>query len=85
MIAALNRAISAASKSKVSEWVESTALHLYHPHNKELPESQNFWDHFDKLSPDDVCKIGDTIAKKAVEVEKVALDCIVYDTTNYYN
>jgi hypothetical protein len=29
LIAALNRAISAASKSKVSEWVESTALHLY--------------------------------------------------------
>jgi transposase len=85
LIAALNRAISAASKSKVSEWVESTALHLHHPYQKELLESQNFWDHFDKLSADDVYKIGDAISKKAVEIEKVALDCLVYDTTNYYN
>jgi transposase len=85
LIAALNRAIAATSKSKICEWVESTALHLYMPMQKEKLDSQNFWDHFDKLSEKDVDAIGDAIARRAVEIEKVPLDCLVYDTTNYYN
>lgn len=85
LIAALNRAIAATSKSKAKEWVETTALHLHMAYDKAKLDSQNFWDHFDKLSEDDVDKIGDAIAKRAVEIEKLPLDCIVYDTTNYYN
>lgn len=31
IIAALNRALAATSKSKIKEWVDSTALHLHWP------------------------------------------------------
>jgi transposase len=85
LLAALNRAIAATSKSKVKEWVDQTALHLYLDLDKDMLTSQNFWDHFNKLSEKDVEKIGDSVALRAVELEKVPLDCLVYDTTNYYN
>ncbi len=85
LIAALNRALAATSKSKIAEWVDSTALHLYLPLQKEKLESQNFWDHFDKLDKEMIDRIGDDIARKAIELENIPLDTIVYDTTNYYN
>lgn len=85
LIAALNRAIAATSKSKIKEWVDSTALHLYIELDKNKLDSQNFWDHFDKLSAKDVDAIGDAVARRAIDIEKVPLDCLVYDTTNYYN
>lgn len=85
LIAALDRALAATSKSKIVEWVDSTALHLYMPLQKEKLESQNFWDHFDKLDKEMVNRIGDDIAQKAIELENIPLDTIVYDTSNYYN
>ena len=85
LIAALNRALAATSKSKIAEWIDSTALHLYMPLQKEKLESQNFWDHFDKLDQEMLDKIGDDLARKAIALENIPLDTIVYDTTNYYN
>jgi len=85
LIAALNRALAATSKCKIAEWIDSTALHLYMPLQKEKLESQSFWDHFDKLDKEMVDRIGDDIAKKAIELENIPLDTIVYDTSNYYN
>lgn len=85
LIAALNRAIDATSKSKMGEWVESTTLpHLMNISKSKL-SSQNFWDHFSKLSAESIEQIGDVIAKRAVEIEKINLDCLVYDTTNYFH
>ena len=85
LIAALNRAIAATSKSKIAEWVDSTALHLYMSIQKGKLESQNFWDHFDKLDKETLNRIGDDIARKAIELENIPLDTIVYDTSNYYS
>ena len=85
LIAALNRALAATSKSKVKGWVDSTALHLYLPLDAKKLESQNFWDHFEKIDADMAEKIGDAVARRVAEVEKIDLDCLVYDTTNYFN
>lgn len=85
LIAALNRALAASSKSKLKEWIDSTALHLYVPLETKKLDSQNFWDHFDKLDADKVEKIGDAIARRVAKLENIDLDCLVYDTTNYFN
>ena len=85
LIAALNRVLAATSKSKIAQWIDSTALHLYMPLQKDKLESQNFWDHFDKLDQEMLDKIGDDLARKAIALENIPLDTIVYDTTNYYN
>lgn len=85
LISVLNRALAATSKSKLKEWVESTALHLYMPLDTKKLDSQNFWDHFDKLDSSKVEEIGDTIARRVAEIEDIDLDCLVYDTSNYFN
>ena len=73
LIAALNRALAATSKSKVKGWVDSTALHLYLPLDAKKLESQNFWDHFEKIDADMAEKIGDAVARRVAEVEKIDL------------
>lgn len=85
LISALNRAIDATSKSKIGEWVESTTLPHLMNINKSKLSSQNFWDHFSTMSSESIEQIGDEIAKRVVEVENINLDCLVYDTTNYFN
>ena len=84
LVAALNRALAASSKVKIREWVDQTALHLYLPLDRDKLDSQNFWDHFNLLDEATVERIGDALSRRAVEIEKLALDCLVYDTTNYY-
>lgn len=85
LISALNRALAATSKSKIKEWVDSTALHLYMPIDSKKLDSQNFWDHFDKLDSSKLEVIGDAIARRAAEIEAIDLDCLIYDTSNYFN
>jgi|GEM_PF-4884586 len=38
-----------------------------------------------KLDKEMIDRIGDDVARKAIELENIPLDTIVYDTTNYYN
>jgi len=86
LLAALNRAIEAKPKTQIEEWLKSTAIHRYMEGIKwDKLSSQNFWDHFDLIDEKKVTAIGDEIGKKAVEAYGIALDSVVYDTTNYYN
>lgn len=85
LIAALNRAAGATSKSKIREWVDGTTLHLHMKVDSSKLESQNFWDHFNLFTQEMVDSIGDEIARRAIKLENIPLDCLVYDTTNYYN
>lgn len=85
LLAALNRAIDAKSKTKLQEWLKTTAIDQHQDIKWDKLSSQNFWDHFDMINDKAVTAIGDAIGKKAVEAYGIALDSIVYDTTNYYN
>jgi transposase len=85
LLTSLNRAIAATSKVKIAEWIDQTTIHLYMPLDRKKLDSQNFWDHFDKIDEDTVEKIGDELARAAVKLENISLDCLVYDTSNYFN
>ena len=85
LLAALNRAIDAKPKTRLQEWLKTTAIHRYLDIKWEKLESQNFWDHFDLIGEKTVTAIGDAIGQKAVEMYGIGLDSMVYDTTNYYN
>ena len=85
LLATLNRAIDAKSKTKLQEWLKTTAIHQYQDIKWEKLSSQNFWDNFDLIDAKAVTAIGDAIGKKAVETYGIALDSMIYDTTNYYN
>ena len=85
LLAALNRAIEAKPKTKIEEWLKGTAIHRHLDVAFDKLSSQNFWDHFDLIDDNTVNAIGDAIGKKAVETYGIALDSMIYDTTNYYN
>jgi transposase len=85
LLSALNRAIDARPKTRLQEWLKTTAMHRYQDIQWDKLSSQNFWDHFDLIDDKAVTAIGDAIGKKAVETYGIALDSMIYDTTNYYN
>jgi len=76
----LNRAIEPRSKASLGAWLRATAISEYR--TLEALESSNFWDQMDKVK--DIAAIGDEVAKRVVEVYDISLDCLLYDTTNYF-
>lgn len=85
LLAALNRAIGATSKTKLAEWVDSTSMHLLMKLDREAISSQHIWNHFDRLDAGAVDRISNAISQKAAVLEHLSMDCLVYDTTNYFN
>jgi transposase len=80
----LNRAIEPRSKASLGAWLKGTAISEYRTLDGHALESSNFWDQMEKVEAKDVEAIGDEVARKVVSVYDVSLDCLLYDTTNYF-
>jgi transposase len=85
LLAAINRAIDAVPKTRIEDWLKTTAIHRYLDIKWDMLSSQNFWDHFDLIQKDSVYEIGDAISRKVVQSYGISLDTLLYDTTNYYH
>jgi len=81
---ALNRAVEPKSKASLGTWLRTTAIGEYREVDWAALDSANFWDHMEKVRKEQVEAIGDTVAKKAVMAYDLSLDCLLYDTTNYF-
>jgi transposase len=64
--AALNRAIAPTSKRRLASWYETTDIQRIRPLRLESLNSQNFWNHWDRLSPGDLEKISAVFFKKVL-------------------
>ena len=62
--AALNRAIAPTSKRRLASWYETTDIQRIRPLRLESLNSQNFWNHWDRISPADLDKISAVFFKK---------------------
>jgi transposase len=62
--AALNRAIAPTSKRQLANWYETTDIQRIRPLRLESLNSQNFWNHWDRISDSDLEKIKTTFFKK---------------------
>jgi transposase len=62
--AALNRAICPTSKRQLASWYESTDIQRIRPLRLESLNSQNFWNHWDRISDIDLEKITMAFFKK---------------------
>jgi len=62
--AALNRAISPTSKRQLANWYETTDIQRIRPLRLESLNSQNFWNHWDRISNTDLDKIKTVFFKK---------------------
>lgn len=83
-------------------WITRTVLPEKLGLDPSLLDSQNFWDHFDKILPekeaykskpasqtfelndDVIMDIEEDLWRKILDLYHVPLDCILYDTTNFY-
>jgi transposase len=81
---ALNRAIEPKSKASLGAWLKTTAIGEYREIDWAALDSANFWDHMEKVRKDEIEAIGDEVAKKVVATYDLSLDCLLYDTTNYF-
>ncbi len=62
--AALNRAIAPTSKRQLANWYETTDIQRIRPLRLESLNSQNFWNHWDRISDGDLDKIKTAFFKK---------------------
>ena len=81
---ALNRAVEPKSKASLGSWLKTTAIGDFREVDWAALDSANFWDHMEKVRKDEVEAIGDAVAKKVVMTYDLSLDCLLYDTTNYF-
>jgi transposase len=84
LIAAINRALAPTSKSKIGDWFDDTVLSRLLPVNKQQLSSQRFWDNMNLLSEDVIQSIESEIVTRLVREFNISLDCLVYDTTNFF-
>jgi hypothetical protein len=62
--AALNRAIAPTSKRQLASWYETTDIQRIRPLRLESLNSQNFWNHWDRISDSDLDRIKTAFFKK---------------------
>jgi len=84
LIAAINRALAPTSKSKIGNWFDSTILSKQLLVNKKQLSSQRFWDNMNLLSDEIIQNIESELVTRLVQNFHVSLDCLVYDTTNFF-
>lgn len=82
-LAAINRAVRARSKRQLADWFQRTALVRLAPKPVRALSSQRFWDAMDRLSEPAIRQAEEEIVRRAIECFELALEPLVYDTTNF--
>lgn len=84
-IAALNRAIRPESKRSLWKWFSQTTLLRHFPEaTADRLNSQQFWNHMDRIPETTCAAIWRDILQGAVQREGLSLGSICYDGTNFY-
>lgn len=83
-LSVMNRCIAPKSKRAMAEWFKKKALFEFRSVDLAKLNSQRYWDHFDKISEEDICTIGKAVAEKVVKLYRLEPDWMLFDTTNFY-
>lgn len=83
-LAAINRALKPKSKAQIGEWYRQTTLLKRWKYPPSAFTSQRFWDHMDELNEAELTAIERDITRRVVESYDVNLECLLYDTTNFF-
>lgn len=84
LIAALNRAVSPTSKTKISEWFNKTILSRIMPIEPRALKCQRFWDNMGLIDDNAIQKFEDAFVRQIVESYNLSTSCLIYDATNFY-
>jgi transposase len=80
--AALNRAIAPTSKRQLASWYETTDIQRIRPLRLESLNSQNFWNHWDRISEADLEKIKTAFFKKVFSLLPVQKYQLIIEAVN---
>lgn len=83
--AALNRAIAPTSKRRLASWYETTDIQRIRPLRLESLNSQNFWNHWDRISPADLEKISGVFFKKVFSLLAAPEAHLLVEAGNIYS
>ena len=84
LLGAIGRACHPTSKLGWYNWCETTSLEYCLNSSFKALDSQHFWDQMDFVPVDCISKIEEEIVKKLIEKYDVKLDCLFYDTSNFF-
>ncbi|NQS99086.1 MAG: IS1634 family transposase [candidate division Zixibacteria bacterium] len=84
ILAAINRALEPKSKTQIGKWYQQTTLQEIWRTPASAFTSQRFWDHMEELDETRLAAIEENITRRIVETYHISLDCLLYDTTNFY-
>lgn len=80
--ATLNRAIAPTSKRQLASWYETTDIQRIRPLRLESLNSQNFWNHWDRISDSDLDKIKTAFFKKVNSLLPAQKHRLIIEATN---
>lgn len=84
LLAAINRAVSPASKLQFADWYRQTTLTRLLPADPTALSSQNFWNHMDLVTADHVLACEKQITQRLIQRFQLDLRALVYDGTNFF-
>jgi len=84
LLAAINRAAHPTSKAKLAPWYRQTVLPRLLPASADELTSQAFWNHMDRVRPEDIEAIEMNLAQRLLRDLKLDLRTLVYDGTNFF-
>ncbi|GAH26031.1 unnamed protein product, partial [marine sediment metagenome] len=84
LLGTVNRAISPQSKSGIAAWYEETILPRILKIPPSLIDGKNFWDNMEYLSQEKIEAIELDISRVLIDKFHLHLECLFYDTTNFF-
>ena len=84
LLGAIGRACRPTSKMGWYNWCERTSLEYCLKSSFKALDSQHFWDQMDFLSLESIPKIEEELVKKLIDKYDIRLDCLFYDTSNFF-
>ena len=84
LLAAINRAVSPTSKLQFADWYRQTVLTRLLPADPAALSSQNFWNHMDLVTAEQVLACEIQITQRLIQRFQLDLRALVYDATNFF-
>ncbi len=84
LLGAIGRACRPTSKMGWYSWCKTTSLEYCLKTSFKSIDSQHFWDQMDFLPVHSIPKIEEEIVKRLIEKHKIKLDCLFFDTSNFF-
>src|ERR1039457_3269339 len=84
LLAAFNRAIAPTSKVHLADWYRRTILTHLLPVDPALLSSQNFWNHMDLITADQILEFERQMTERLIQRFQLDLRALVYDGTNFF-